>query len=115
MEIVIFSSFQKSISQYEIANYIDVNMPLSTEHSNKINNVNYTDDSSKWGIVLNEDSVNKFFFDSNLNLEEKYLRISHFSEECFVDEIKKHLNKNEHIICGFDYNYLYNINSTDKI
>ena len=89
-----------------IAESFGVNIPVDYQIS--IRNVHYTTDANKWGIILMNDTLTNWFERNSIDLVEDFLSIFKIAEFEFLDIINRLLIEPCHLICGFDYGYLYN-------
>lgn len=95
------------ISQYKIADYFAINVPLDYKNKN-LKNINRTSDSKEWGIKLKKESINSFFKFYKIPLHERYIPINTLQDWEFSDTIINAINEKKHIVCGYSYNLLYN-------
>jgi len=102
---LILKNFGYNVDRYEIADYFGVNIPFG-EKINKIQNYCNTEDKNKYGIIINQDDINNFFYHYNIKLIEKFISINTLLEETFVPMIQK-MMEDSYVICGFDYGYVY--------
>lgn len=94
------------ISQYEIADYFGVNVPLDYKNEN-LGNINRTSISKEWGIKLKKESINNFFKFYGFPLSEKYIPINTLLDWEFTDTIINAIKAGKHIVCGYSYNMFY--------
>jgi len=99
--------FISTISQYEIADYFGINVPLDYKTKDLIN-INRTSNSNEWGIKLNKESINSFFKFYNIPLHERYIPINTLLDWEFSDTIINAINEKKHIVCGYSNNLLFN-------
>lgn len=108
LQMIISCCTNIKLDQYQIADYFGLWVPIDYKKAIKINNVRRTDDSNFWGIVIEDNEVNEFFQHFNIPLREEYISINSIAEWNFEDRITEYLSENYHLICGYDYNSLYN-------
>ena len=106
LEIILKKEGYNQYNQQMIAESLGVNIPI--DHKSSIKNINYTMDSNKWGIVLKNNTLTNWFMKNNINLVEDFISIFTISEFKFLDIINQLLITPYHLVCGFDYGYLYN-------
>lgn len=62
----------------------------------------------KWGTQIDNDTLNNFFGNNHINLQEKYVPINHFMDGYFmIHRLKELLQNDISIICGYNYTWLF--------
>lgn len=96
------------ITQYDIANYIGItvhvsdinNMPL------RLSNIVYTNDNTKVGMHLYNDTLNNMFHHFKLPFKELYIGWQEITE-WNIDSILNNILDKDDAILLFDFGYLY--------
>lgn len=76
----------------------------------QLNIVPASDDivSTKWGAQISDNTLNDFFVNNCIKLQEKFRSIHlYMDEDFFADEIKLLLAKDITIVCGYSYTWLF--------
>lgn len=108
LELIIRESYpNKKITQLDIANYFGVG--IKNRRALPIQNVYQVENDEDVGIHLEKDSINRFFRDYNLHLQEHFVSIYSIAEYDFEETIKLNLKKDAFLVCGYSYGRLYNI------
>lgn len=102
----ILQLYDIELSQKEIASYFTLFIPENNSDLKELGKL--TKDSNKFGIVLKDSDINRFFSSLKIKLYEKYYKINLFEDWELEDFLVNHLQKNAHLICGFSYGELYN-------
>jgi hypothetical protein len=100
------------ISQYDIANYLGVNIP-DGETIPFVFNIKKTDQNSNIGVIVTGNEINDLFEHFDIPLKETYKSAYRIYPDDFGLLVKKELLQNKSIICGFSYGYLYDKNNFD--
>lgn len=108
METIIRADNYTSINKYDIANYLGIVLPNGISYP-QINNFTISNDSKELGVKLKQNTINDLFTHFGIALHENYESISLFDRDFFADSLADLLSKGMHIVCGFDYNFLYNL------
>jgi len=104
---VILQRYNFSISQYVIAEYLGLYVPI--DYCGPVRNVRRTNNRIEWGVQLQLESLNKFFIDFSFPLQEKYIHHKQMDEVLFDEIITNNSNRiDTDVICGFDYGILNN-------
>ena len=62
----------------------------------------------KWGAQIEKDTINNFFLNNQINLQENFISINQFMDDYFMsNKIKELLQNNISIICGYNYTWLF--------
>ena len=93
-----------NISQFSIANELGVTVPKG--YKRLVANQNYSDSEYEYGIKIDDEKL-KYMLSSYGVKEVKNLPINYMDEFSFFETIKKLLNDNYWVICGFSYGMLY--------
>ena len=72
-----------------------------------IENYECTSEKKRWGVCLEEESINLFFKKMNLPFVEMYISINTIAEYNFFELLSSAKFNNNHIIFGYDYTRLY--------
>ena len=110
LECIIKSEGFSTISRYDIANFFGVSLPEGVVYS-EVTCYQTVDDNEKLGVTIKNDSVNQLFSFFRIPLRESFVSLQCLERDFFPDYIYKVLLDGKHIICGYDYNTLYKINS----
>lgn len=100
LEMIIRSSCNNGLRQVEIANYFGINAPRGFL-CHGVDNINYTDDPSKWGVIVRDNDINRLFYDYDIPLVESFISINLFEDWSFEDKLDELLRSNAHLICGY--------------
>lgn len=110
LEMIIHSALDRGPDQIEIAQYLGVFLPF--QHQDKaVSNFHLTDDPNKWGVVVRDDAINRFFLEYSIPLKENFFSINLFEDWSFEDKIKSLLDTGAHVICGLAADALDNVQS----
>lgn len=110
---MIVQTMNIEINQSQIAEYFG--LMVDENYHGSIANVKYTSDSNQLGIILQNDSVNKFFRDFMLPFKEEYLPIEKLSDWELMDTIMKELLLGSNLMCGYSYGILNIQEELDEI
>lgn len=110
---IILNIYGFNLNQNEIAEYFGIHVPQ--DYEGKISNIIKTDEENKWGIVFRENSLNDFFKDKALPLNERFVPINTLADWEFEEVVQKNLIEGNHLICGFSYEKLYKGFNNDNI
>jgi hypothetical protein len=102
-----------SLSLEDIVSDFKYNFPINFDHPYKIKNYEKKKKKKKWGILLENESINLFFKKRNLPFVKMFIPINTIAEYNFFDLISTAKLKNNHIIFGYDYTRLYEGNKGD--
>ena len=106
LETVLKSEDILDIDKYTIANYFGVVLPQGIVYP-QVKNCSHSDVPKQQGIILKNDSINKFFKDKKIPLHEQYTKLNLIDKDFFTDFIFDTLFSEKHIICGYEYHTLY--------
>lgn len=101
-----------NISQYDIANFLGVNVPIG-ERIDFVNNISTTEKSADIGVIIKGNEINELFEYFEIPLTERYLSAYRIYPDDFAALVKKEISKNNSVICGFSYGFLYGCNNLD--
>lgn len=86
----------KEMTQDEIASQLFI-----TPDRNDVEHIN-------WGARIENDTLNIFFQNNGLELQEKYISINQFMDSSFlIDKLQELIQKQVSIICGYNYTWLF--------
>jgi hypothetical protein len=98
------------VSQDTIAEILGITVPTgAVQMVSDIYNISYSNDDIEWGVKLKLNSINDLFSKLDVKLHETYLPINTISEDRFIDVLAFHFLSGEHIVCGFNYSFLYSL------
>lgn len=106
LETILKSEDVLEIDKYMIANYFGVVLPPEVVYP-QVLNYSHSEDSKEQGIILKHDSINNFFKDNKIPMNELYVRINFIDRDFFADYIYDQLISGKHIVCGYEYHTLY--------
>jgi hypothetical protein len=96
-----------SISLENIISDFKYYLPEGYAIPKSIKKYEYSTEKKKWGILLEEESINSFFKKRNLPFVEMYIPINIITEYNFFNILSTAISNNNHIIFGYDYTMLY--------
>lgn len=98
------ATLEMVLNHYGIAGYTQASI------AQQLNIIPATDEvpSIHWGTQISNNTLNDFFTNNGINLQERFLSIHLYMDEDFLaDEIKSLLSKGVSIICGYNYTWLF--------
>lgn len=94
-----------SITQEVISEYFGLNVPK--DYNGTISNIEITDDKSRYGVIIKENGINEMFSRMGLPLAEEYIPIKNIAEYEFEKVLRRYLELDVDIICGYSYGILH--------
>ena len=71
-------------------------------------NTDYSSPQAIWGSIIKKDDINAFFINNSIGLREEFISVMRFVDEYFMVElIKKMLDAEISVICGYNYSSLF--------
>jgi hypothetical protein len=108
LETVLIRNNYTLYNQYDIINEFGLTIPEEAITSEKINKISYSADPNDWGVKFRCDSLNNFFNDKGIRLEEKYISICELDDYRFELTLRS-ISPEFDVVFGFDYGRLYDI------
>ncbi len=105
LQMIIQRSVNMDVSQIQIAEHLGVCVP--TDYHGSIQNIERTDQISKWGVRIMNDDINRLFKKLNIPLQETYTPSNTLSDFEFNDFVTSLSLTGHDIICGFSYGVLF--------
>jgi len=105
LETILKSEGYEQPDQLAIAEYFGVYLPPGVKLP--VRNVHYVNDDGKWGVVVHDEDLNRFFAVHGVSLREEYVPIARLADWEFEAQLRKAISNGHHVICGFSYNRLY--------
>lgn len=107
LEMVIYNTTGKSISQYNIAERFGITVPFN--YSGALKNIIKSNDSSQYGTHIEEKDINAFLTETGIPLKCEYIEGKRINDIFFSERIEKFLSQDMTIICSYSYGYLYGV------
>jgi hypothetical protein len=95
--------------QHDLASFFTVHVPSHTKQVEK--NIVIDDNPRNWGIIIENNGINRLFRRLHIPLKEKYFSISKIIDEVSFEETLNSILDNGNIaICGYNHSALYGRN-----
>lgn len=108
LSIIIDAEQDIYISPYNLADSFTINVPHNYPHLKNLKHREEVSETNLLGIVVSTESINNCLKENNIPLRESFISIHRIPDFCFEYTILKYIQSGRHIVCGFDYGYLYN-------